>query len=77
MFLILFYIFSYTDSISKRVPSWNFQAVTSGEGDRFYIRVSNQNYVPKNTQASAKFLLKSIYQLKEEAEQIVSSKLIF
>ncbi|XP_001603491.2 chromosome transmission fidelity protein 18 homolog [Nasonia vitripennis] len=62
----------YKSSISRRVPTWNFVAVTRSEdAERFYIKVSEKKYDPKKYQLKSGSLLKSFDKLKDEAEEIL------
>lgn len=61
--------------MSRKVPLWNFVAVTRSEdGVRFYIKLTDKNkFVPKSYRPTPGSLIKSFNQLKEEAEEIVST----
>lgn len=65
---------SKKNSISLRVPPWNFVAVTrSYDSQRLYIRVRNpKNNVKESTKKPIANLLSVPYrQLKAQAEEIV------
>ena len=75
--MLFFYVFRINfrkDSITTRIPNWNFVAVTRNEdGQRLYVRVTEakRNVIAK-TRPAAGLLSVSYSQLKAEAEEIVS-----
>ncbi|XP_071574574.1 chromosome transmission fidelity protein 18 homolog isoform X2 [Temnothorax nylanderi] len=64
------------NSISLRVPSWNFMAVTrSYDSQRLYIRVRNtQNNIKQSTQPVANLCSIPYTQLKTQAKEIMAKK---
>lgn len=70
-------LFSKRESISLRVPHWNFVALTRPrDAQRIYLRVKNdeQSKIKTNTHSTSNLLSVPYNQLKTEAEEIVSLK---
>lgn len=69
-------LFSTRESISLRVPRWNFIAVTRPhDAQRIYVRVKSdeKNTVKINTTSVSNLLSVPYSQLKAEAEEIVNN----